>query len=30
MYLLVQTSDTKCWRMDYRFEGKRKTQALGV
>ena len=30
MYLLVQTSGTKCWRMDYRFEGKRKTLALGV
>ena len=30
MYLLVQTSGTKCWRMDYRFEGKRKTLAFGV
>ena len=30
MYLLVQTSGSKCWRMDYRFEGKRKTLALGV
>ena len=30
MYLLIQTSGTKCWRMDYRFDGKRKTLALGV
>lgn len=29
LYLLV-TSTTKCWRLDYRFEGKRKTLALGV
>ena len=29
MYLLVNTGG-KYWRMDYRFEGKRKTLALGV
>lgn len=29
MYLLI-TSSGKYWRMDYRFEGKRKTLALGV
>ena len=30
MYLLIQVSGSKCWRMDYRFAGKRKTLALGV
>jgi integrase len=30
MYLLIQTSGSKCWRMDYRFAGKRKTLAIGV
>jgi len=29
LYLLVSTTG-KYWRMDYRFEGKRKTLALGV
>ena len=30
MYLLVHKNGSKYWRMDYRFEGKRKTMALGV
>jgi integrase len=30
LYLLVQTSGGKLWRFDYRFEGKRKTLALGA
>ena len=30
LYLLVQTSGAKYWRMDYRFAGKRKTLALGI
>ena len=30
MYLLVHKNGSKYWRMDYRFEGKRKTLALGV
>lgn len=30
MYLLVQTTGAKYWRMDYRFDGKRKTLAIGV
>jgi integrase len=30
MYLLIQTSGSKCWRVDYRFAGKRKTLAIGV
>lgn len=30
MYLLVQKSGGKYWRMDYRFAGKRKTFAIGV
>lgn len=30
MYLLIQTTGAKLWRMDYRFSGKRKTLALGV
>ncbi len=29
MYLLVQPSGGKLWRLDYRFDGKRKTLALG-
>lgn len=29
MYLLV-TATAKCWRMNYRFDGKQKTLALGV
>ncbi|QSA98717.1 integrase arm-type DNA-binding domain-containing protein [Methylococcus sp. EFPC2] len=29
MYLLVQPTGSKLWRMDYRFGGKRKTLALG-
>ena len=30
MYLLIQPTGSKCWRMDYRFNGKRKTLAIGV
>jgi integrase len=30
MYLLIQTTGAKLWRMDYRFDGKRKTLALGI
>ena len=30
MYLLVHKNGSKYWWMDYRFEGKRKTLALGV
>lgn len=30
MFLLVQTSGNKYWRMAYRFDGKAKTLALGV
>lgn len=30
MYLLIQASGAKLWRMDYRFESKRKTLALGT
>ena len=30
LYLLVQPNGAKYWRLDYRFEGKRKTLALGV
>lgn len=30
MYLLLQPTGSKCWRMDYRFNGKRKTLAIGV
>lgn len=30
MYLLIQASGTKLWRMDYRFDKKRKTLALGT
>ncbi|HEV7816598.1 MAG TPA: Arm DNA-binding domain-containing protein, partial [Janthinobacterium sp.] len=29
MYLLV-TATSKCWRMNYRFNGKQKTLALGI
>jgi len=30
LYLFVQTSGSKLWRFDYRFEAKRKTLALGA
>lgn len=30
MYLLIQPTGAKLWRMDYRFDGKRKTLALGI
>ncbi|MBI9065480.1 MAG: tyrosine-type recombinase/integrase [Marinilabiliaceae bacterium] len=30
LYLLVKTAGGKYWRMDYRFQNKRKTLALGV
>lgn len=30
MYLLIQSSGAKLWRMDYRFDDKRKTLALGT
>lgn len=30
MYLLVNPSGSKYWRFDYRYEGKRKTLAIGV
>ncbi len=30
MYLLIQPSGPKLWRMDYRFDNKRKTLALGT
>ncbi len=30
LYLLVQKSGAKWWRLDYAFEGKRKTLSLGV
>lgn len=30
MYLLIQLSGAKLWRMDYRFDTKRKTLALGT
>ena len=29
LYLLIQNSGGKLWRFDYRFDGKRKTLALG-
>lgn len=29
LYLLIQPNGSKLWRFDYRFEGKRKTLALG-
>jgi Arm DNA-binding domain len=30
MYLLVTSDGGRYWRLDYRFAGKRRTQALGV
>jgi integrase len=30
LYLLVQPNGARCWRMDYRFNGKRRTLAFGV
>lgn len=30
LYLFIQTSGSKLWRFDYRFQGKRKTLALGA
>ncbi|MCK0508485.1 tyrosine-type recombinase/integrase [Aromatoleum anaerobium] len=30
LYLLIQPTGGKLWRLDYRFEGKRKTLALGA
>ncbi|OZA13265.1 MAG: diguanylate cyclase, partial [Hydrogenophilales bacterium 17-62-8] len=30
MYLLLKPAGSRYWRLDYRFEGKRKTLALGV
>jgi len=30
MYLLVTPDGARCWRLDYRFAGKRRTLALGV
>ena len=30
MYLYIHTNGSKYFRLDYRFEGKRKTLALGV
>jgi len=30
MYLLLRPDGSRYWRLDYRFEGKRKTLALGV
>lgn len=30
MYLLLKSDGSRYWRMDYRFDGKRKTLALGV
>jgi len=30
MYLLLKPDGSRYWRMDYRFDGKRKTLALGV
>lgn len=30
LYLLVKANGTKCWRMDYRIAGRRKTAAFGV
>ncbi len=30
MYLLIQPTGAKLWRLDYRFDGKRKTLALGI
>lgn len=30
LYLLLKVNGAKYWRLDYRYEGKRKTLALGV
>jgi hypothetical protein len=30
MYILIHPNGSKYWRMDYRFNGKRLTKALGV
>jgi Arm DNA-binding domain len=30
MYLLVHPNGAKYWRPDYRFDGKRKTLAIGI
>ncbi len=30
MYLLLKPDGSRYWRLDYRFDGKRKTLALGV
>ena len=30
MYLLLRPEGSRYWRLDYRFDGKRKTLALGV
>jgi len=30
LYLLVKVNGTKCWRYNYRFEGKQKTLSLGT
>ena len=30
VYLLVTVNGARCWRFDYRCEGRRKTLALGV
>lgn len=30
LYLIVTTHNGKLWRLDYRFDGKRKTLALGT
>ena len=30
LYLLIQSSGSKLWRMDYRFNNKRKTLAFGA
>jgi len=30
LYLLVATSGGKWWRLDYRFDGKRKTLSMGT
>jgi len=30
MYLLIAPSGGKWWRLDYRFDGKRKTLSMGV
>jgi integrase len=30
LYLLVKTNGTKCWRYNYRFDGRSKTLAIGI